>query len=94
MTGLWMTLLALAVGYLLGSLNTSVLVGRMYGKNIVQHGSKSAGLTNTLRVLGKPAAALVLVGDVAKGVLACLIGLRLGANLRPLLYHDRNYKVV
>lgn len=78
MTGLWMTLLALAVGYLLGSLNTSVLVGRMYGKNIVQHGSKSAGLTNTLRVLGKPAAALVLVGDVAKGVLACLIGLRLG----------------
>ncbi|HEY3947827.1 glycerol-3-phosphate acyltransferase, partial [Phenylobacterium sp.] len=32
----------------------------------------------TLRVLGKAAAALVLAGDVAKGVVACLIGLWLG----------------
>src|ERR1700710_1155529 len=51
---------ALALGYLLGSLNTSVIVGRIYGKDITRHGSKSAGLTNTLRVLGKPAAAFVL----------------------------------
>ena len=69
---------ALALGYLLGSLNTSVIVGKLYGKDIKSHGSKSAGLTNTLRVLGKSAAALVLVGDVLKGVVACLIGLRLG----------------
>jgi glycerol-3-phosphate acyltransferase PlsY len=66
------------VGYLLGSLNTSIIVGRLYGKDITAHGSKSAGLTNTLRVLGRPAAALVLAGDVAKGIVACLIGLRLG----------------
>jgi glycerol-3-phosphate acyltransferase PlsY len=71
-------LAALAVGYLLGSLNTSVIVGKFYGKDIKSHGSKSAGLTNTLRVLGKTAAALVLVGDILKGVVACLIGLRLG----------------
>ena len=51
---------ALVAGYLLGSLNTSVIVGRLYGKDISRHGSKNAGLTNTLRVLGKPAAALVL----------------------------------
>jgi glycerol-3-phosphate acyltransferase PlsY len=69
---------ALAVGYLLGSLNTSVIVGRLYGKTITDHGSKSAGLTNTLRVLGRPAAAMVLVGDIAKGVAACFIGLSLG----------------
>lgn len=72
------TLLALAIGYLLGSINTSVIVGKMYGKNIIDHGSKSAGLTNTLRVLGKSAAAFVLVGDILKGVIACLVGLRLG----------------
>ena len=71
-------LAALTAGYLLGSLNTSILVGRLYGKDITAHGSKSAGLTNTLRVLGKPAAAMVLVGDIAKGIVACLIGLRLG----------------
>jgi glycerol-3-phosphate acyltransferase PlsY len=71
-------LAALASGYLLGSLNTAVIVGKMYGKDISRHGSKSAGLTNTLRVLGKPAAAFVLVGDILKGVVACLIGLKLG----------------
>jgi glycerol-3-phosphate acyltransferase PlsY len=69
---------ALALGYLLGSLNTAVIVGKIYGKDIRSHGSKSAGLTNTLRVLGKAAAAFVLVGDILKGIVACLIGLRLG----------------
>ncbi|MGZ6016083.1 MAG: glycerol-3-phosphate 1-O-acyltransferase PlsY [Phenylobacterium sp.] len=72
------TLAALGLGYLIGSFNTSVIVGRLYGKDIKQHGSKSAGLTNTLRVLGKPAAAMVLAGDILKGVLACLIGEQIG----------------
>ncbi len=75
-------LAALASGYLLGSLNTAVIVGRIYGKDITLHGSKSAGLTNTLRVLGKTAAAFVLVGDILKGIAACLIGLRLGVYLQ------------
>jgi glycerol-3-phosphate acyltransferase PlsY len=69
---------ALAAGYLLGSLNTAAIVGKIYGKDISVHGSKSAGLTNTLRVLGRSAAAFVLAGDILKGVIACLIGLRLG----------------
>lgn len=69
---------ALVLGYLLGSLNTAVIVGRLYGKDISKHGSKSAGLTNALRVLGRAAAAVVLVGDIAKGIAACLIGLSLG----------------
>jgi glycerol-3-phosphate acyltransferase PlsY len=69
---------ALALGYLLGSFNTAVIVGKIYGKDIKSHGSKSAGLTNTLRVLGRSAAVLVLAGDILKGVIACLIGLRLG----------------
>ena len=68
---------ALALGYLLGSLNTAVIVGKIYGKDIRSHGSKSAGLTNTLRVLGKSAAVFVLVGDILKGIVACFIGLRL-----------------
>ncbi len=72
---------ALCIGYLLGSFNTSVIVGKLYGKDIRRHGSNSAGLTNTLRVLGKSAAAFVLAGDIAKGVIACLIGLRLGVDV-------------
>ena len=62
------------LGYLLGSLNTSVIVGKIYGKDIRDHGSKGAGLTNAHRVLGKPAALFVLIGDVLKGIIACLIG--------------------
>jgi acyl-phosphate glycerol 3-phosphate acyltransferase len=69
---------ALVLGYLLGSLNTSVIVGKIYGKDIRDHGSKSAGLTNTLRVLGKPAAVFVLAGDILKGIMACFIGWFLG----------------
>lgn len=82
MSGLMIDILktcaAFALGYLLGSLNTAIVVGKIYGKDISQHGSKSAGLTNTLRVLGKSAAAFVLAGDIAKGVIACLIGLAFG----------------
>ncbi|MEK4937868.1 acyl-phosphate glycerol 3-phosphate acyltransferase [Bacillus pseudomycoides] len=66
---------ALALGYFLGSLNTAVIVGKIYGKDIRNHGSKSAGLTNTLRVLGKSAAVFVLAGDILKGIIACFIGL-------------------
>ncbi|WP_152657710.1 glycerol-3-phosphate 1-O-acyltransferase PlsY [Oceanobacillus sp. CFH 90083] len=69
---------ALACGYLLGSLNTAVVIGKIYGKDIRSHGSNSAGLTNTLRVLGKSAAVFVLLGDILKGVIACFIGLLLG----------------
>lgn len=54
-----------------------MIVGKIYGSDIRSHGSKSAGLTNTLRVLGKSAAMFVLVGDILKGVIACSIGLLL-----------------
>jgi len=76
------TLAALGLGYLLGSLNTSVIVGKIYGTDITSLGSKSAGLTNTLRLLGKTAAAFVLIGDVLKGIVACLIGLVLGVTIQ------------
>ncbi len=71
---------SLVVGYLLGSVNTAVIVGKIYGKDIRNHGSKSAGLTNTLRVLGKSAAVFVLAGDILKGIIACFIGLFLSVD--------------
>lgn len=80
MTDILKLFAALALGYLLGSLNTSVIVGKIYGKDIRNYGSKGAGLTNTLRVLGKSAAVFVLVGDILKGVIACFIGLFLGVH--------------
>lgn len=67
-------ILVLIIGYLLGSLNTSIIVSKFYGTDIRKHGSGNAGLSNTLRTLGKTAAVLVLVGDVLKGVISFLIG--------------------
>ncbi len=64
----------LTVPYLLAGLNTSIIVCKLKtGKDIRSMGSGNAGLTNTLRVLGKGSAAVVLLGDVLKSVLAVLL---------------------
>ncbi|NTV89449.1 MAG: glycerol-3-phosphate 1-O-acyltransferase PlsY [Clostridiales bacterium] len=65
---------AAVLGYLLGSINSSIIVGRINGIDIRKHGSGNAGTTNALRVLGKKAAVLVLAGDLLKGVLSYLAG--------------------
>lgn len=56
--------------YLLGSIPTSVWVGKwFYGIDIRNHGSGNAGATNTFRVLGAKAAIPVFLFDVFKGFL-------------------------
>ncbi len=67
-------ILTALIGYLLGSVNASLVVGKFYGVDVRKHGSGNAGATNTLRTLGKTAALFVSLGDVLKGMLACLIG--------------------
>jgi len=67
-------ILVLIIGYLLGSLNTSIIVSKFYGTDIRKHGSGNAGMTNTFRTLGKTAAVLVIVGDILKGVISYLVG--------------------
>lgn len=73
------------LAYLIGSINSSILVGRLHGIDIRQQGSGNAGATNTLRTLGKSSAALVLVGDLLKGVIAVLIGFTISDNLGGLI---------
>ena len=73
-----MQILALAltavISYLLGSCNSSIIVVRLLKhEDIREHGSKNAGLTNTLRCYGKGPAALTLIGDLAKGIIAVLL---------------------
>lgn len=64
----------LAVPYLMSGINFSIIVCRAKtGKDIRTMGSGNAGLTNTMRVLGKPSAGIVLIGDVSKAALAVLI---------------------
>lgn len=63
----------LAVSYLLGSIPTGYLAGKLLrGIDIREHGSKSTGATNALRILGKWPALFVLLIDIAKGAVAVL----------------------
>lgn len=59
------------VAYLLGSIPSAVWIGKhFYGIDIREHGSKNAGTTNMLRVLGRRAALPVFGIDFMKGFVA------------------------
>jgi glycerol-3-phosphate acyltransferase PlsY len=81
--------LLLLAAYLLGSVPSAVWIGRrFYGIDVREHGSHNAGTTNTLRVLGQRAAAVVFAMDILKGFLAVklyLLAPDAGFWLRPAL---------
>ena len=63
------------IAYLLGSISFSVIFSKkIAGIDVREEGSKNAGTTNVLRTVGKKAAALTLICDILKGVIALLIG--------------------
>lgn len=67
-------ILLVIVAYLLGSIPSSVWIGKkFYGIDVREHGSKNAGATNTLRVLGRRAALPVFAIDMAKGFAAVML---------------------
>lgn len=62
------------VGYLVGSIPSGLLVSKLSrGIDLRQYGSGSTGATNTLRILGLRASAVVLGGDLLKGFLVVLL---------------------
>jgi len=62
---------AVVVGYLLGSIPFGAFIGKRIGKvDVTEYGSGKTGATNVLRTAGRKAAAMVVVLDVSKGVLA------------------------
>ena len=68
-------LVAVLLGYLLGCLNGSVMVSHFIIRDDVrQHGSGNAGLTNFYRTYGARYALGVILFDMGKTVLACLLG--------------------
>ena len=68
-------LLTVLTGYLLGNLNGSVCMSVLQGqKDVRSQGSGNAGLTNYVRNYGIGRGLLVILIDVGKTVLACLVG--------------------
>jgi len=62
------------LSYLLGSIPFGVIITKIWkGEDIRDYGSKNAGFTNVYRVVGPLPAALVLILDIAKGMMAVLL---------------------
>lgn len=74
------TVAVLGLAYLIGSLDFAVIVARLKGEDIYSLGSGNPGASNALRSLGKQAGALVLLGDLLKGVAAAALGTYLGGS--------------
>ena len=64
------------LAYLLGSIPSALIVGKIGFKlDIREHGSGNLGATNTFRVLGVKAGAIVTLADILKGTIATAIPL-------------------
>lgn len=73
------------IAYAIGSISFSVIISKkMAGFDLREKGSGNAGSTNMLRTVGKKAAALTLLCDVLKGVVAVIIAVIIGVFLKNI----------
>lgn len=67
------TLIAIIIAYLFGSISSAIVVCKIMGlPDPRTEGSRNPGATNVLRIGGKKAAIITLIGDVLKGVIPVL----------------------
>ncbi len=67
------------IAYLIGSINFSILISKkVAGFDLREKGSGNAGTTNVLRTVGKGAAAITLILDILKGVVAIYVAILYG----------------
>lgn len=80
MTALLYTIV-IVVAYLFGSVCSAVIISRLFSLPDPRiEGSKNPGATNVLRLAGKKYAAIVLLGDMLKGLIPVLLAKILGAS--------------
>jgi glycerol-3-phosphate acyltransferase PlsY len=66
-----LTIALFGAAYIIGSIPNAVWIGKvLYGIDVREHGSKNAGATNTIRVLGWKAGLPVFILDALKGCIA------------------------
>ncbi|SHF54225.1 glycerol-3-phosphate 1-O-acyltransferase PlsY [Ornithinibacillus halophilus] len=74
------------IAYLLGSIPSALIIGKLgYNIDVREHGSGNLGATNTFRVLGVKAGAIVTVADILKGTAATLLPILFAAEVYPLI---------
>ncbi|MEX0751177.1 MAG: glycerol-3-phosphate acyltransferase, partial [Dehalococcoidia bacterium] len=71
----WAIPLAAVVGYLIGSIPVGLIVGRVTrGIDVRDYGSGVTGATNVMRTSGMKAGVVVIVADIAKGIVPVYLG--------------------
>ena len=68
-----MEALLVIFSYLLGSVPSGLIIGKLSGLDVRKAGSGNIGATNVARLLGKTGGLLTLVGDTAKGFIPVLV---------------------
>lgn len=68
-----MPIILTVAAYLLGSVPSGFIFGRLAGVDVRRTGSGNIGATNVARVLGKGVGLLTLIADVAKGLVPVLL---------------------
>ncbi|CAH2032386.1 glycerol-3-phosphate 1-O-acyltransferase PlsY [Trichlorobacter ammonificans] len=78
------TVLWIVGAYLLGSIPTGLLLGKLCGIDVRQEGSGNIGATNLYRTVGRRVGILTLIGDCLKGFLPVLLAWKLAGLGEPL----------
>lgn len=89
---LW-TIAALLVSYLLGSIPTAYLFGKMKGVDIRKVGSGNVGATNAMRALGRGLGITVLLLDILKGFIAVVVLGDYFGN-KPIFWEVQNLRII
>jgi glycerol-3-phosphate acyltransferase PlsY len=70
-----MFVISIIIGYILGSINSGYLIGRMKGIDIREVGTKNPGTSNVWHTLGKKYGILTAAYDIFKSLIACIIAI-------------------
>lgn len=74
-------ILSILLVYVVGSIPFGLVIGKLWtSTDVRQHGSGNIGTSNVMRTVGRIPAIIVLVLDVAKGMVPVLIAQRIGAD--------------
>ena len=76
--GLILVPVLIVAAYLIGSVPTGYLLGKLCGVDVRTIGSGNVGATNVARAVGKSQGIIILIADAAKGYLPVFVALQLG----------------
>ncbi len=83
-----MEIFILALAFLIGSIPSGYIIGKLYGVDVRSQGSGNTGATNVSRVLGKRAGVTTLLLDILKGVVATQVAILFYRNNYFFSYED------